>query len=609
MYDALTIAAIVDELATGMPGARIQRVSHADALTVVLEVYAQRRRRWLTLSADSNNARLLLATESGERDADHVTPLLLLLRKYVRGGQIVAVTQPRHERVVQFSIAKPAADERDDGESSETDLGNDPDEPDLIYSELVIEMMGRRSNIMLLDEDGRIRDAIKRVPQTMSRVRPIQPGKPYVPPPPQHKVDPLQATAADIYARSREGSGALDRWLVSQYLSMSPLLAREVVFRADVALEGGVQDLLTDDASRLAQTLRDVFQPLDTAAWDPHLYEFEDGGAEFASIPLLSFADADGVTATPLPSVLEAANRAWKLGPATAPGRGDRHAVRRERILEEIDRARGRVGQRLHSLEEQAERAVDGEAHREAGELIYAYMWMIEPGMTEITTPEGVKITLDPELSANENAQAYFDRYRKAQSAGEQIPEMVEQTRQQLGYLDQLRSMVNIASSYDEIEAARIEWVEYAESTPGVTRASRNRGARPAASARKPRQYRTPAGDVIHVGRTGRQNETVTFEIASPGDLWMHARDIPGAHVIVRSAGAEAAEESIQTAASLAAYYSDGRASTTVPVDVTERRHVRKIKGGGPGMVTYRNEYTLQVRPQSEDDLGLTTAS
>jgi predicted ribosome quality control (RQC) complex YloA/Tae2 family protein len=602
MYDVLTIAAIVDELSTEITGARVQRLAHADPLTMVLEVYANRRRKWLTLSADHNSPRLLLASQGGERDADHVSPMLLLLRKYVRGGQIISISQPRYERIIQISIAKAMGTTDDD----ESDLGDDPSEPEMTYSELIIEIMGRRSNIMLLDETGRIREAIKRVPVTMSRVRPILPGKQYTVPPPQVKADPLRTTPTDLYDAAREGKGDLDRWLVSRYLAMSPILAREVVYRADVELEGGVQDMLPEDAKRVANALREVLRPLETSSWTPHLYEFDDGGAEFSAIELLSFKDREDVTSSATPTVLEAANRAWQLGPAAAPGRGDRHAVRRDRILEEIETARDRVQQRLHSLEEQSRKAEDAEKLREAGELIYAYMWMVEPGMSEIETPEGVRITLDPTISASENAQEYFERYRKAQSASEQIPQMAESTRQQLAYLDQMRSMVSMASSYDEIEAARMEWIEYVEATPGVSRATRNRGARPAAAARRPRQYSTPHGDTILVGRTSKQNETVTFDIASAGDLWLHARDLPGAHVIIRASGQEASEETVESAARLAAFYSDGRQSTTVPVDVTERRHVRKIRGGGPGMVTYRNEYTLQVRPASEDDLELT---
>lgn len=599
MYDALTIAAIVDELDSKLVGARIQRLSHADPLTLALELYAGRKRQWLTISADHENARILLAPKGGERDADQVSPLLLLLRKYARGGQILSVSQPRHERIIRISIGK--ADSTD-----EEDEASD-DEPEIIYSELIVELMGRRSNIMLLDEDGRIHDAIKRVPATMSRVRPILPGKPYVVPPPQTKQDPLTATAASVHTEATAASGDLDRWLVSNYLGMSPLLAREIEFRADVELENGVSELLTDGASRLAAAIHDVFQPVTTGQWSPNIYEFEDGGAEFAAVELLSLADRDDVTATATESVLDAAWHAWQSGPATLPGRGDRHAARRERLLEEIDSARDRVRQRLHSLQEQGSRADDAEQLREAGEMIYAYLWMIQPGMSELVTPEGMSIKLDPTLSANENAQEYFERYRKSQSAGQQVPEMIEATSRQLGYLDQLRSMVGMAGSYDEIEAARLEWIDFVESTPGITRASRNRGARPAAAARRPRQYRDAAGLTIVLGRTGQQNDAVTFDIASPDDLWLHARDVPGSHVILRTGGTEPSPESLEAAARLAAWYSDARNSTTVPVDITARRHVRKLKGSGPGMVTYRNETTMQVRPASEAELGLTT--
>ncbi|HYI16891.1 MAG TPA: NFACT RNA binding domain-containing protein, partial [Thermomicrobiales bacterium] len=161
-----------------------------------------------------------------------------------------------------------------------------------------------------------------------------------------------------------------------------------------------------------------------------------------------------------------------------------------------------------------------------------------------------------------------------------------------------------LSETYDEIESVRIEWLTWADTARGGARASRPKGARPSKQARRPRTYRTIHGDTLYIGRTGQQNDEVTFTIANPDDLWLHVRNMPGAHVILR-ANDRLSEDTIERAASLAAWYSDGRNNTAVPVDVTERRHVRKIKGAGPGMVTYRNERTLNVRPLSEKELGL----
>lgn len=603
MFDALTIAAIVDELGIVLEDARIQRIQHIDALTLGIEIYSQRTRRWLVLSADPQHARILLEDQRGGGDPSMVTPLFLLLRKYARGGRVISVTQPRHERLVRISIAKTfQADgvEDDDGEFDEGELGYD-----LVHHELVIELMGRHSNILLVDEEGRIRDAIKRVTPDMSRVRPILPGHEYSPPPPQNKQDPAHATAESVYVSAVESDQNVQRWLVAVYLAMSPALAREIATRAEVDAKQDAASLSREDADRVVQAMLEVFEPLESRVWQPHLYRFADGGAEFSAIRMLSLERDDQTTSEPCESVVEVASRAWELGPAPAAGSGDRHAARRKRMLDEIELARDRVGNRIRSLREQQEHGADAGELRSKGEMIYAYLWMIEPGQDALETPDGVAIALDPTLSPADNAQVYFERYRKAKSATENVPEMIEQTQRQLDYVDQLHTMASQADSYDEIESVRLEWAEYADETPGMRPARRETGSKPSAAARRPRCYLSRYGGTLYIGRTGKQNDEVTFGTGNPDDLWLHARELPGAHVILRLTPDADADDAIEDAAALAAYYSDGRGSTRVPVDVTERRYVRKIKGAGPGMVTYRNERTINVTPKSEEDLGL----
>jgi predicted ribosome quality control (RQC) complex YloA/Tae2 family protein len=605
VYDALTIAAIVDELNDVLVGGRIQQVVQPDASTVALEVYALRQRRWLVASAHPEHARLLLSQQRIDGDAERVSPLLLLLRKYARGGRIVAVSQPRYERIVQVSIAKPL-----EADNRAAAAGDGPDELELTYVELFVELMGRRSNLILSSSEGRILDAIKRVSPEMSRVRPIRPGARYVPPPPQDKADPQIATPASLLAAAHGASGPLERWLVGQFLAISPIVARELVFRIGLPDDTAVEALDQSGAAALVAAMKEVFAPLTTADWQPGLYVTASGRADFSGIQLHSLAAQPGTRVTPFDSVMAAAEAAWQaqqsLAAAGREGRALRHAARRERLLAEIDEAHARLAQRVRSLREQEERAAAAEQWRLMGEAIYAAFADIQPGQAELRTAEGLIVPLDPALSASQNAQEYFERYRKARSAEEHVPALVAEVEQELQYLEQLRALARLAESYDEIEAARLEWLAWTERTPGAPRAARPQGARPAASARRPRALYTAAGDAIFVGRTGPQNETVTFDIAQPGDLWLHARNMPGAHVILR-ASAQVSEAALEQAAALAAWYSAGRGSTSVPVDVTERRHVRKIRGAGPGLVTYRNERTLRVRPQSAEDLGLRT--
>jgi len=605
VYDVLSIAAIVDELNRDIVDGRIQQVAQVDALTLALEVYADRQRRWLVLSAHPEHARVLLATRRVDGDAEKVTPLLLLLRKYARGGRIVGISQPRYERILQFSIAKPLRP--NNGEPDDEDSDDDTD-ADLTTTELYVELMGRRSNIIMTNDEGRILDAVKRVSPEMSRVRPIRPGAPYVAPPPQDKLDPLRATGRTIVDAAVDANDTLAKWLVARYLAVSPVVAREFAARAELDATMPVAALDSTQADQLAQAITSVFAPVESGEWEPTLYTWESGRADFFAHPMTSIEAEDGVTATPYASILTAAEAAWEANLTatdTAPGR---HTIRRDRLVAEIDEARERTRQRIHSLQQQVDRAAEVESLREKGEGIYAWIGEITQGMQEFVTPEGLRIELDPSLSASQNAQEYFERYRKARSAEENLPALLDAATTELAYLDQLRSMAALAETYDEIEIVRLEWLSWAETARGGTRASKPKGARPSKQARRPRAYRTIHGDTIYIGRTGQQNDEVTFTIANPDDLWLHVRNMPGAHVILRADG-RLSEDTIERAASLAAWYSDGRNATAVPVDVTERRHVRKIKGAGPGMVTYRNERTLNVRPMSEKDLGLETST
>jgi predicted ribosome quality control (RQC) complex YloA/Tae2 family protein len=601
VYDALTIAAIVAEMNTELDDGRIQQAVQIDPLTIALEVYAQRRRRWLVAGATPDANRLFLTSRRIDGDSERVSPLLLLLRKYARGGRIVSITQPRDERIVRVSIAKALHstddDAADDGDARHT-------QGELTFSDLYVELMGRHANVILVNPEGRIMDALKRVTPQMSRVRQVRPNLPWEPPPPQQKDDPRLARADGIVRSSRDVAEPLSRWLVATYRAISPVLAREIAVRAGLDPELPASALDSAAAGALRGAIASVFAPLESGGLEPFVYRMPNGRVDFSSVRLVSLEQQSGVEVTPYASISEAAEAAWDAGRSSAPTGSERHAARRERLVAEIDEARERTRHRLHSLGEQQDRAAEAERWRQMGEAIYTAFADIRPGQQQLQTEDGFIVPLDPTLSLSQNAQEYFERYRKARSAEENLPELVERAQHEARYLDQLRALAALAEGYDEIESVRLEWQAWTTATPGAPKAARPTGARPAAAARRPRSYRTARGDTILVGRTGPQNDAVTFDIAGPGDLWLHARNMPGAHVILRRADTTS-DDAVAQAASLAAWYSDGRHAGSVPVDVTERRYVRKIKGSGPGLVTYRNERTLNVHPASEQELGL----
>jgi predicted ribosome quality control (RQC) complex YloA/Tae2 family protein len=231
--------------------------------------------------------------------------------------------------------------------------------------------------------------------------------------------------------------------------------------------------------------------------------------------------------------------------------------------------------------------------------MFYAYIWQIAPGQSTLVVDD-FTIPLDPDLSASENAQAYFERYRKAQGAASQIPELEEESRTEIAYLDQLTTLVAQAPGFAELEALAAEWSELVTPEP-ATGARRRRKSAP----RRPRALVDADGNSVYVGRSGPQNDLVTFDIAGPDDTWLHARGVGGSHVVIRWQNPETAENprTVEAAAALAAWYSAARESGAVEVDVARRRNVRKIKGARPGMVTYRNERTIRVQPASEEQL------
>lgn len=614
MFDVLTIAALADELTETALDGRIQRVGHLNSRTIAAEIYAGRRRRYLIASAESEQPRLFLSDTEPSFDTQLVTPLLLLLRKYVRGGFLVGVEQPPLERVLRLSIAKrllphnePDATPIGTAETVE-DADSEPDEVededglvDAVFVHLNVEIMGRHSNVILVDDAGRIMESIKRVTPAMSRVRPIQPRLIYTPPPPMNRPDPRRLTATDVptLIGQRPAAQPLHEVLTRGLRAISPQMAREIAFRVSGSADVVVGDLGLDDGPAIARETRALFEPMLTSTWSPMVYRDEESTViAFAPVPMAHLSRV--YTEEPVDSI----SRAAELSIGDIEQTPVRHGQRRERLVQSIVGARQRVESRRESLKAEEKKAAEADQLRTWGELIYAYLWNIQPGQSSLEV-DGETVPLDSALSAKENAQEYFERYRKAQSAGSHLPELVEKTDQEIAYLHQLETLAMQAERFDELEAIAVEWDGYQRST-GRSETNR-KPVRRSTPSRRPRAIQDSSGNAIYIGRSGVENDAVTFDVAGPNDTWLHARGVPGSHVIVRWRDAEGDEDeaTLQRAASLAAYYSAARSSGAVEVDVTRRRFVRKIKGTGPGMVTYRNERTIAVRPRDERDLGL----
>lgn len=553
--DFLTLACLRDDL-DGLLGARVQQVVLTDDLSIGLELYA-RERRYLTLSADSQTAHVLLAPERLRRGRDTETPLLLLLRKWVRGARLVDIAQPAWERMLVFDFAGVEGGCR-----------------------LAAEIMDRYSNLVLIGPDGRVLDAAKRIGPQLNRRRVTLPGQPYAPPPPPANRGAPRGVDWEQLLAEAAPDQPLHYALTGRLRGVSPTLAREVATRAT-----GHPTALPSSASAgaLARAMTQLLAPLDNGAWEPHM-GLDDHGQVVAFAPYRLLQCARSV---PIADISTAISRFFAGRLAT-----DAYAAARREVQAAIESSAHRIGQALAQVTEQLPDAQQMERLRENGELLLAYQHQIVPGSEDVTVPDHYgemrRIALDAGLSPLDNAHACFRRYAKARRAADELPARIAELNAHRAYLDQLAADLASAETRGEIDAVRDALV----AAGWLSQPSRR-----SAPVGGPTRV-VVDGFTIFVGRNAHQNEEVTFKRAAPDDLWLHVRGRPGPHVVIKAAGQAVPEPVVERAAALAARCAGARqADTRLPVDVTLRRFVRRMPGGHPGMVTYRNERTLWVAP------------
>jgi predicted ribosome quality control (RQC) complex YloA/Tae2 family protein len=522
-----------------------------------------RGRSSLLLSAHPETGRVQLVSRLPARGLERDTPFALVLRKHLRNARLRAVRQPRLERILELEW-----ESRDDAERLHGLL-------------FIVEAMGRRSNLVLVGEDGSILDAVRRSPPARNPRRPILPHLRYDPPPPQDRLLPEQVSADELAFGARGRSGTLARYLSDRLAGLSPLAGRELAFRATGSAATELQTI--GDWTAVVRTIVGFFAPLETHAWQPSLCP---SPLEVAPYPLEHLASS-GLEM--FPTLSEALSAYYERFASAPVQRGDPLAADRKALLAAVERATRANERRLRALEQQlASSQEQRDPLRRAGELLLAYQAEVPPSATSIDL-DGTSIDLDPDKTAVENAQAYFDRYRKAREALERVPPLLEDARRQAEYLDELRALVSVADDMAAIRALRREVAEAV-------------GERPTSSKQRPaspyRRVSLDAGWEALVGTSAAGNAAVTFDVAQPDDLWLHARGVPGAHVILRGPRGEPPSPVLERAAQLAAYHSGARSSARVEVDAAPRRHVRKIPAAPPGLVRYTHERTLRVEPR-----------
>lgn len=562
--DAICLKAVVDEIAPLVAGSRIEKIQQPSRDQVVLLLRGSRR---LLLCASPNQPRLHL-TEILRDNPSQPPMFCMLLRKHLSSGRIVSMEQVPMERVVTLVIE--ATDEL--GEQSRFSL--------------VLEMMGRHANLILCDKDGRIMDCLRRVDFEMSQERQILPGLFYRLPTMPGRKDPLTVEREEFLALLTEQ--APDKWLTGTFAGISPLVARELVYRAY-----GSTDVLQGDA-RLWESFAAWQKRVNEKCFTPVLLERNGKPVEF------SYGEIGQYGAYAAGQVCESFSELL-----------DRFYVEREQaervrqkgqdLLKTATNAVNRVRRRLAMQEKEYAQTRNREQYRICGELLTANFYRMERGQSRVVVEnyyaEGcppMEIGLDARLSPQENAARYFKQYTKAKTAEKILTEQMEKGRDELVYLESVVQEISQAESEQDFNDIRAELTE-----GGYLR----RGAKKQAGFQrqsKPREFRSTTGLRILVGRNNAQNDKLTTKTAQKWDIWLHTQKIHGSHVILCTEGAEPDQQSLYEAAVLAAWYSQGKEGSKVPVDFTPVKYVKKPAGSRPGMVVYTVYQTMLAEPDGE---------
>lgn len=582
-FDGIVLAAVRTELEATLIHARIDKIYQPASDTLVLHTRQKGITRKLLLSAHATHTRVHFTEQSFENPPS--PPLFcMVLRKHLEGSRVIRVSQPGLER--QLSLHVETVDE----------LGRPGERV------LVCEIMGKHSNIILVDPvTGIILDGIRRYTHAVSRHREVLPGRPYVPPPAQEKLEPAGTSEEAFRQRFLDGplTRQAHRVLLESFSGFGPLTAREVVARAGLGPDTEVDACGDYEFTRLWQAFSEITGVVQEKRFLPTLVRENGRYIAFSAIDLKQY----GGLARQHP---ESISQAVDTFSAVRQAR-ERLEQQRRDLESLVSRELKRCYKKMSAQQQDVETAADADRFRLAGELVTAHIHKLAKGMTEAELenfydPEGgtVTVRLERELTPAENAQAYFRKYNKAKSTARQAGEQLAKTQEEADYLESVLYEIAQAQDFSDLDQVREELISagYLKRKP-ETRGKKNVEGKVRESA--PLRFVSNDGLTILVGKNNVQNDYITLRMARGDDLWLHVKDIPGSHVLVRTEGHPVTPDStLNQAALLAAYFSKARHSSKVPVDYTYARHVRKPKGAPPGKVIYDHQQTVFITPGDE---------
>lgn len=565
-FDGMTIAGIVKEMDEKITGGRIYKIAQPEKDELLLTIKNNGGQVRVLMSADASLP-LIYMTDSNKTSPMTAPNFCMLLRKHLQNARIISVTQPGLERIVRLEL------------EHLNEMG------DICRKYLVIELMGKHSNIIFYDDKNMIIDSIKHISGMVSSVREVLPGREYFIPQTQDKLNPLAVTSAEIEEQLRTNSTPAFKAIYLGFTGISPCIAHEVCFRAKVDSDRPTGDMTQEELAALTEAFRGVLQEVKEGKFRPNVVYENKQPKEYAVIRLTSYKEEQTVLYDSVSELLE-----HYYAEKNLVTRIRQRSVDLRRIVQTaLERNIKKYDLQIKQLQDTEKR----ENYRVYGELLNAYGYGVPQGAKSMEalnyyTNEMITIPLDPMLTTGENAKKYFDKYQKLKRTYEALTTLTQETKKEIDHLQSVNTSLDIALREEDLVQIKEELIE-----SGYIR--RKGGTKKEKITSRPFHYISSDGFDIYVGKNNYQNEELTFKLATGNDWWFHAKGIPGSHVVVKTNGAEMTDRAFEEAGRLAAYYSQSRGQEKVEIDYTQKKNVKKPNGSKLGFVVYYTNYSLVI--------------
>ncbi|SHJ04198.1 Rqc2 family fibronectin-binding protein [Lutispora thermophila] len=576
-FDGITVNSLIWELNNTILDGKVEKIYQPEKDEININIRNNKTNHKLVISASSMYPKMHLS-EISKTNPVVAPAFCMLLRKHLTSSRIISIKQPSLERIIEITF------------NCMDEMGYS------IEKSLIIEIMGRNSNIIFVDSNSRtIIDSIKRVGNDMSSVRTILPGFKYVYPPSSDKKDPL--TINDEYfisaIKSESGSIKAHKYLVKTFYGISPIIAQEICLRAGIDSDNDIKELSIDEIKKLFSHFHSLMEEVKNGKFSPNIVKENSKNIDFSPVELSIYDCYKKIKCDSISKVIEEFYYQKDLQ--------DRIKQKTSDLSKIVKTKLERNEKKLSILENELSEAENSEYYRLCGDIIMANLYRLEKGQDKAILPNfydenyaDIEIKLDPRLSPSDNAQKYYKQYNKSKAAQSFIKEQINQVLDEIVYLESIQDSLSKNLDEHEINEIRQELIQegYIKSNKENMKNLKNSN-RPS----KPMHYVSSSGFDIYVGKNNTQNDYLTLKFASSDDIWLHTKDIPGSHVILKTDGKQPDDDTLKEAASLAAYYSKGRLSSNVAVDYTFKKNVKKPSGAKPGKVIYEKHKTIYITP------------